>query len=193
MYSSRSTRSGKTLEEDLESLYTSRPIDVSERPTPRYSKSNHTPAYTHKQVPPICIPLSIPSTVRECPTDDYDEHSPARREYSTTPHLPTPHLPTPHSSTYTPTHLVEKKKHNYVVPAKYPGDEPISPICFVPTKGAMAAKTHNSKVTAIHGDASSFKYDKQKGKVHVMISGNAKTRFQTEDFEFVLEVGKPKS
>lgn len=208
MYSSRSTRSGKTLEEDLESLYTSRPIDVSERPTPRYSKSNHTPAYTHKQVPPLKIPLSIPSTVRECPTDDYDEHSPARREYSTTPHLPTPHLPTPHlptphsstphlptphSSTYTPTHLVEKKKHNYVVPAKYPGDEPISPICFVPTKGAMTAKTHNSKVTAIHGDASSFKYDKQKGKVHVMISGNAKTRFQTEDFEFVLEVGKSQS
>lgn len=176
MYSSRSNRSGKTLEEDLESLYTSRPIDASERPTPRYSKSNHTPAYTHKQVPPLKIPLSIPSTVRECPTDDYDDHSPAHTDY----------IPTH-------THLVEKKKHNYVVPAKYPGDEPISPICFVPTKGAMTAKTHNSKVTAIHGDASSFKYDKQKGKVHVMITGNAKTRFQTEDFEFVLEVGKPKS
>ena len=163
MYSSRSNRSGKTLEEDLESLYTSRPIDASERPTPRYSKSNHV----HNSVPPLKMPLSIPSTVRECPVDDYDDHS--------------------------PTHLVEKKKHNYVVPAKYPGDEPISPICFVPTKGAMTAKTHNSKVTAIHGDASSFKYDKQKGKVHVMISGNAKTRFQTEDFEFVLEVGKSQS
>lgn len=170
MYTSRSNLSGKTLEEDLESLYTSRPIDASERSTPRYSK----PTKMHNRVPPINIPISIPSTVRKCPTND-DDDSPARDSYS------------PRCSV--PTQLVEKKKHNYVVPAKHPDDEPISPIYFVPKKGAMTAKTHNSKVTAIHGDASSFKYDKQKGKVHVMISGNAKTRFQTEDFEFVLEVG----
>lgn len=178
MYTSRSNFSGKTLEEDLESLYTSRPIDASERPTPRYSK----PTKMHNRVPPI----SIPSTVRKCPTND-DDDSPARDSYSPT-HSPR-YSPKCSPRCSVPTQLVEKKKHNYVVPSKHLDDEPISPIYFVPKKGAMTAKTHNSKVTAIHGDASSFKYDKQKGKVHVMISGNAKTRFQTEDFEFVLEVG----
>lgn len=194
MYSSRSNYSGKSLDEDLQELYTSRPGNSSERTTPRYSKS---------KVPPI----SIPSTVRECPDHDsqsmhshrttvskYSPRSPLfSPRYSQSQHSHQHHShPNQHRysdpRTSVPVQSLEKKT-NYVVPAKHIDDEPISPIYFVPKKGAVSIQNKHVKVTSIHGDASSFKYDKQKGKVHVMISGNAKTRFQTDNFEFVLEVG----
>ena len=170
MNSSRSNYSAiSNIEDDDQGdLYTQRSELPSNRFTPRDPPSNRfTPreqksSKTHqsKHTPKV-PPISIPSTVRE---------------------------DSPPSS---PKQLVcSKHTKGHVVPSKFPGDEPISPIYFVPKKGATNVKNGHTEITSIYGNSANFKYDKLNKSLHLMISGNTDACIEMNGFSIKLNTKK---